>query len=116
TLFNLERILRLKIQTDQTISRKTIDSTGAHRLSIMTVHKAKGLEFDQIFIPNTKRPFHHFTKSDVIIEDTLVGYRTFIQKGKVFKNNHYEQLTKLNKEEHVGEEARLLYVALTRAK
>lgn len=116
TLFNIEKLLRLKIQTDQTISRKTFDSTGKHRLSIMTVHKSKGLEFDHIFIPNTKRPFHHFTKSDVIIEDTLVGYRTFIQKGKVFKNNHYEQLTRLNKEENVGEEARLLYVALTRAK
>ncbi|TXL64469.1 hypothetical protein FHP05_09115 [Cerasibacillus terrae] len=116
TLYNLEKILRLKMHTDKSLSEIKLMSKDKKRLTIMTVHKAKGLEFDHVFIPRTDRLFHNFTKTEILINGNKIGYRTFIEKGKTYVNDHYQQLLREEKTENIGEEARLLYVALTRAK
>lgn len=116
TLNNIEQILKLKMQTDRTISRIKVTQEDDNRLQIMTVHKAKGLEFDNVYLPNLKSPFNRFSKNDIIISEGVIGYRTFIEKGKTFINNYYKDLRGEEKDEDRGEETRLLYVALTRAK
>lgn len=116
SLFRLERILRLKMTTDKTISKLYIRDKDSKRLSIMTVHKAKGLEFDQIFLPNTGGSFYNSLKTDVIINGKNIGYKALISEGKTFENDNYRKFLQTERIENIGEEARLLYVALTRAK
>jgi DNA helicase II / ATP-dependent DNA helicase PcrA len=116
TLNHIEKALRIKMQTDKSMSRVKLNDQKNQRITIMTVHKSKGLEFDFVFIPNTKREFHTFTKTDIIIADSNIGYKTIITNNKAFTNNHYKDLKKINRAEDVGEETRLLYVAITRAK
>lgn len=116
SLYNLESSLRLKIQTDKIATQKVLGNLESARLTIMTVHKAKGLEFDYVCLPNAKEEFNNFTKLEAILEGNQFGYRTFIEKGKTFQNNYHINFQKTEKNENVGEEARLLYVAMTRAK
>jgi len=116
TLNNIEKILSLKMKTDRNKSRIRVTPENDDRLKIMTVHKAKGLEFDNVYLPNLNRPFHRFSKHDILIKENILGYRTFIEKGKSFVNDHYNNLRGEEKDEDRGEETRLLYVGLTRAK
>ena len=116
SLLNIEAILRLKMGTDKTVSTIQVEEEEKKRLKIMTVHKAKGLEFDHVFLPFMDRGFQNFIKTDVIIDNQKLGYRTFIKEGKTFINDHYTEYKQQEHEENVGEEVRLLYVALTRAK
>ncbi|WP_163971081.1 UvrD-helicase domain-containing protein [Oceanobacillus halotolerans] len=116
TLPKLEKVLRLKMNTDRSESKLFVEDNEMDRLTIMTVHKAKGLEFDYVFLPYTKNTFDKFAKTDVIMDEDKVGYKTFIEKGKIFSNDAYQQFRSEEKVENIGEEARLFYVALTRAR
>lgn len=87
-------------------------------VSIMTVHRSKGLEFPVVFVANTT---HKFNQSDVIrpvlCHRTLgVGLtlRTGTQAGR-YKTLPYAALAQTIKAETLSEEMRVLYVALTRA-
>lgn len=116
TLGKLERLLRMKMQTDKSLSTLYIDDKEIERLRIMTVHKAKGLEFDQVFLPKTNQKFITATQTDVIVDEDRVGYYVNLGQGKTYQNDFYEKFAKREKIENIGEETRLLYVALTRAK
>jgi superfamily I DNA/RNA helicase len=101
-------------------------------VQIMTVHQAKGLEFDTVFVVNAKEqsfpldprpPMFIFHKEDgLIINDDRDGNKFFKFKPYDLKRNshlyekhgiinHYEQFGK----EHLSEERRIWYVAITRA-
>lgn len=116
TLYQIEKLLRLKMTTDKTMTKIKVSKEDEQRLKIMTVHKAKGLEFDYVILPHTTRAFHAFVHTDVIINNNMLGYWTSIEKGKTYVNDHYLHLKNHEREENIGEETRLLYVALTRAK
>lgn len=116
TLFALEKALRIKMTTDKTMSKLYKTDADMKRLSIMTVHKAKGLEFDQVFLPNTSRSFINSLVADVIVNDREIGYKVYISDGKTYENDIYQKSYRVERTEDIGEETRLLYVALTRAK
>lgn len=71
-----------------------LDSSG---VQILTIHKAKGLEFDYVFIPE-------------LVEQSFPTYR----KGEDVK--FPEEVLKHIGGDHYQEERRLFYVALTRAR
>ena len=73
---------------------------GPDTVKVMTVHSAKGLEFDYVFIPNlVDKRFPTISRSDPIeLPDALV--KEILPEGDV----------------HLQEERRLFYVAMTRAK
>jgi ATP-dependent exoDNAse (exonuclease V) beta subunit len=87
------------------------------RLEIMTVHKAKGLEFDNVIIPGLGKGARN--------EDR--GLLIWLEKGKDLLlapapgkgkegSGIYEYLSGILKEKRELEEMRLLYVAATRAR
>lgn len=91
------------------------------RVQIMTIHKAKGLEFDHVFLPGLsaisrshdapllrwlKLPSEHG-------ECVLISP---IKAASDEKNELYDYLAKLDAEKNHYEAQRLLYVAITRAK
>ncbi|MDT8317914.1 MAG: UvrD-helicase domain-containing protein [bacterium] len=87
-------------------------------VEIITVHKAKGLEYDHVIIPgfgkpprNQEKPLIHSMERG---KDLLLApiEETGRKKGKTI----YNYLTKVRSEKELLELTRLLYVAATRAK
>jgi DNA helicase II / ATP-dependent DNA helicase PcrA len=77
-----------------------LDTAGPDMVKIMTVHAAKGLEFKYVFIVNLvdRRFPSQSRKAPIPLPDGLLG------------------VAEERKEEHLEEERRLFYVAMTRAK
>jgi DNA helicase-2/ATP-dependent DNA helicase PcrA len=107
--------------------------TGRKAVQIMTVHQAKGLEFDVVFVINAVRPsfptdprhpMFAFHKDDGLIinadrdGDKFLKFKPYdLKKNSHLYHkhgivNHYEQFRR----EHLGEERRIWYVGMTRAR
>lgn len=122
TLLNVYEFLTNKILTNK--EEDLIYPPLSHQnsqplIEIMTVHQAKGLEFETVFMPFLHEPFiTELTYPDVINTILLrencqlkVGWR--IDK---YSNDFFNQYNGIETEAVRRDEARLLYVALTRAK
>ncbi|HEY0745797.1 MAG TPA: UvrD-helicase domain-containing protein [Steroidobacteraceae bacterium] len=97
------------------------DDSGTSGVEIMTIHKAKGLEFDMVVLPGLDRPVppnrdqlllsHQFARSDrdgmVMAARPPVG----MQRDILF-----DFLRRQRRDAAILESQRLLYVACTRAK
>lgn len=90
-----------------------------NRIRIMTVHKAKGLEFRTVILPFTGRLFlGDWENSELLISKVdnqiKAGWRVAGERRS--QNSYYEELKFVESLEIEREEARLLYVAMTRSK
>ncbi len=100
------------------------DSNADDNLQIMTIHKAKGLEFDTVIIPGLNHKLH--VDPDPILmwderpssEDNEVSDLILAPISAVgdTPNPVYDYLRYEDKRKNYYEEGRLLYVAVTRAK
>lgn len=87
-------------------------------VSIMTVHRSKGLEFPVVFVANTS---HKFNQSDAIypvLYHKELGIGLMLRAGSSasrYKTLPYTAVAQTIKRETLSEEMRILYVALTRA-
>ena len=87
-------------------------------VSIMTVHRSKGLEFPVVFVADTD---HKFNQSDAIrpvLTHSRLGVGVMLRApraAKRFKTLPYAALAQAIRTETLSEEMRVLYVALTRA-
>jgi len=83
-------------------------------VSIMTVHKAKGLEFPVVFLPGMNQQTRSLkTGPEVIVEAVKDGRMRMA--GPARDNPIYEELWEREQAELRQEHQRLLYVAMTRA-
>ncbi len=126
TLDRLTADLRLRIATnrseDEPFDPELVTANGT--TTALTVHKAKGLEFDLVLIPRTWIRFGHTSKA--VTRTAFVRHPTapvqlawqWSDDGGIFAFNVKPggAAWKIDDEETAREEARLLYVALTRAK
>ena len=103
------------------ITRLYADHPGSPggSLDLMTIHKAKGLEFDNVIIPGMGREARGEDKKLLVWmergeEDLLLA--PIERKDAKEKSRIYSYLSAIQKEKASNEEARLLYVAATRAK
>ncbi|HEX6879258.1 MAG TPA: 3'-5' exonuclease, partial [Terriglobales bacterium] len=109
----------LEKSIEKLFSQPDPDATDA--IQVMTIHKAKGLEFDAVLLPALDR----FTKGDdknLLIWDEREGpdgpellMAPMRPKGGD-KDPIYDFLRSIENERDVNEMRRLLYVAVTRAK
>ncbi|MDK2877584.1 MAG: ATP-dependent helicase/nuclease subunit [Thermoanaerobacteraceae bacterium] len=114
------------VQNLQEVSNKeaeaVLDTEDSNAVKIMTIHAAKGLEFEAVFIPeigrallyNAKRhkPYFQFSGEYGIIarfDDKITG-----KKGT--ENKLYDFVREEALERELEESKRMLYVAATRAK
>ena len=87
-------------------------------VSIMTVHRSKGLEFPVVFVADTD---HKFNQSDAIrpvLTHSRLGVGVMLRApraAKRFKTLPYAALAQAIRTETLSEDMRVLYVALTRA-
>ena len=118
-----------RMQTEITKLFATPDSHGEH-LQMMTIHKSKGLEFDTVILPGlgASAGGNHGDKPLVLWEEVLVNPHhdhaqyellaaPFIPKGARDKDkvSAYDYLESREKARDANEDARVLYVAATRA-
>lgn len=133
SLDSLYRFLSIKITAmdDEDALYPDLADLGpeAAVVEIMTVHKAKGLEFETVFMPFTGQPFgagkrrrkekkDNSSKNEMEVLSQMnddgrlnVGWK----RGK-YSNDLYTKGLKAEEQSIRRDEARLLYVALTRAK
>lgn len=81
-------------------------------ITIMTIHKAKGLEFDTVVLPD------NYTRLGARAEAVEVDPRLGLVAAKFNKTNTliHAWLNQVRKDREMEEEMRVLYVAMTRAK
>lgn len=120
SVFTIEEFLKLKISTDNTVdARRPHYSYEKDFLQCSTVHKAKGLEYDYVVMPKLTNLFITMKAVDVILrnkgEKIDIGFK-FRLGDNEYKNSYYGDYLRDEKDEIIGEEARLLYVAMTRCK
>jgi DNA helicase-2/ATP-dependent DNA helicase PcrA len=126
TLGGLIGWLRDRIATDDTEDGPPPDDDGKGIVRIITVHRAKGLEFDRVIIANTNAMFgahQHVTTVATVLSDPDGSHRAlwrWKERGKDtwgWQNpDGGDAAWRADALEIRREEARLLYVAMTRAK
>lgn len=85
---------------------------------IMTIHKSKGLQFPVVFLAGCGRELSKMDYTgELLIDDTMgLGFKVIDTDNMVKRDHIYRQLIiKKLKSDGIGEEERVLYVALTRA-
>ncbi|MDM7924076.1 MAG: UvrD-helicase domain-containing protein [Pyrinomonadaceae bacterium] len=113
-VFGTQRYLRELYATETEIPRPQIESGDA--VSLMTIHKAKGLEWPVVFVPDLAASGRG--DSSPITIDRELGIAFEIEGDEYDKATPaIHKLIKMRKKAREDEEARrLLYVAMTRAK
>jgi len=120
--YRLLEWLRLKIATDRTEDEPDPTEDSGTRVTVLTVHKAKGLQYDCVLIPGTANRFvtargraEEFAFISVD-NSARVLWKWSVGSGYTNVRPSETDLWKQEDVERVREEARLLYVAMTRAR
>jgi ATP-dependent helicase/nuclease subunit A len=118
-LDDVVRYLRARAK-DTLVREAEAQTTGqdADVVRILTVHGAKGLEFDVVIVPDLSAPLPHGSKNDYLFSDRwglLAGaayglHRKALPHALILRGKEEE------KDQQFEEEKRLLYVAVTRAR
>lgn len=131
SIYDVYNFLRLKTATDRSETESEVVTDEEQSKSLyktilcMTVHKAKGLEFDTVIIPYTNRNYPVWDQTEILIDPIgkRVGWNYTGDKEKQnrrlkyppMRNSLYSELKEIDTESARQEEARILYVAMTRA-
>lgn len=119
SLSDICNYVRLRINTDRDEESADVrDLDEMHCIQGSTVHGAKGLEFDYVVIPFMDDTFGKNDRSEILVdkEKKQVGWQYVNKDGAEAHNLLYESLKQKEDWEVIGDETRLLYVAMTRAK
>ena len=97
------------------------DSEADDTLQIMTIHKAKGLEFDTVILPGLERRPPAAAYQLLLWLERAVAHKKDLLLAPISetgsdKNKIYQYIEKIQNEKRGYEDARLLYVAATRAR
>ena len=104
------------------VESRGLTSTGAHHpnaVTIMSIHKSKGLEFPVVFLCNLSRRFNMESLRAQILCDQELGLGLSVadpQKRIRYPSVAKKAISEKMAAESVSEEMRVLYVAMTRAR
>lgn len=110
----LNKIEKNKKELDM---KQPIESSNA--VTIMTIHKSKGLEYSVVFMSQLEK---NFNKKDIMVKtliDKQLGFASkYINLEKSYQKTNllFETIKKKIMTDSIAEEMRIFYVAMTRAK
>ncbi len=119
TLSGFMLYIQAILDSDKDLSPARIDGENSDSVTIMSIHKSKGLEFPVVILANA---FSEFNTDDIrqnILRHDRYGLGLKFadtEKRIIYPSVPHKIITGTMKEELLAEEIRLLYVALTRAK
>ena len=97
-------------------SEAQVESEGGDTVKLMTIHKAKGLEFPVVFIPDLHRRFRDETGPVLFSAGQGIGLKVPGAGSELVATSVHEAAASREKKLSLLELKRVLYVALTRAK
>lgn len=118
-LFHFIRYIEKIQKYDVEFGEAGTQDEGADVVRIMTIHKSKGLEFPVCFVSGLAGQFNmRDTESALVCESDYGVGLDYVDIGNrvKYKDIRKRFLAKYMQEDSLGEELRVLYVALTRAK
>ena len=116
-LFNFLRYIE-KVKKYDVDKSESAKDDEADKVRIMSIHKSKGLEFPIVIIGNIGKEYNlNDLKSTILYDNTYgIGMDIVNLTGRIKKNSGYKNLlTEKIRIDSIGEELRILYVAMTRA-
>lgn len=118
-LFHFIRYLETIQEQEVDFGEANILDENADVVRIMTIHKSKGLEFPVCFVCGLSKQFNQMDMRQAILMDVELGVGVdYIDPGMRVKRRTMRKnvVAQRMKEDTRGEDLRVLYVALTRAK
>lgn len=85
-------------------------------VTIMTIHKSKGLEFDTVFLPLLDAQTQNDTDEIKFSADFGLGIKIMLADGQTADTSILQKIKEQDKQLQQAEKYRQLYVAMTRAK
>ena len=118
-LFHFVRYIENLHKYEVDYGEVNLSGAGDGEVQLMTVHKSKGLEFPVVFVSGLGKNFNYRDANEAILVDADMGIApdAVIPERGIRVPLLKKRLTREHiVSESIGEELRVLYVALTRAK
>ena len=118
-LFNFIRYIESLQKYEVDFGEVNLSGTGTGAVQIMTVHKSKGLEFPVVFAAGMGRQFNFQDLNARLLLHPDLGFGAdaiFPDRRLIISTLQKQMIRRALKKESLGEELRVLYVALTRAR
>ena len=118
-LFNFVRYIESLQKYEVDFGEVNVTDAGSGAVQIMTVHKSKGLEFPVVFAAGMGKQFNFQDINARLLIHPELGFGAdaiLPEKRLIAPTLHKQIIRRELKRESLGEELRVLYVALTRAK
>ncbi|MCL6588833.1 MAG: UvrD-helicase domain-containing protein [Firmicutes bacterium] len=92
-------------------------SEAGNVVRLMTIHRAKGLEFPVVFLPDLDRGFMLSDNRKILFhKDVGLGFGVALEDGEVIYPSIAREIKERHRREEIAELKRVLYVGMTRAK
>lgn len=118
-LFNFVRYIEQLQAYEVDYGEVNLTGAGNTAVEIMTIHKSKGLEFPVVFVAGMGKQFNFQDMNARLLlhPDLGIGVDAVIPEKRVIASSLNKQIIRRQlQKESLGEELRVLYVAMTRAK
>jgi len=118
-LFHFIRYIEQMQKYDVDMGEANIQDENADVVRIMSIHKSKGLEFPICFVAGMSKGFNMQDARKALVMDLDYGIGTdYINPEQRYRTATLRKnvIAMKMQQENIGEELRILYVALTRAK
>ena len=117
---NLSRFLKfVELQQSSENEPRVAPVGGEDAVELMSIHQSKGLEFPIVLVADMGKKFNSRELSSDFILDTEFGLCPMVKPdvgGRLYPSLPHWLARRRQEKEILGEELRLLYVALTRAR
>lgn len=118
-LFNFVRYIESLQKYEIDFGEVNLSGAGKSSVQIMTIHKSKGLEFPIVFAAGMGKQFNFQDMNAKLLIHPELGFGAdaiLPEKRLIVTTLHKQMIRRELLKESLGEELRVLYVALTRAK